>query len=558
MVAAVDFRKWAALGAVVALASLCAPPAIAALQEPVRTEAGMLAGVPGRDPSITVFKGVPFAAPPVGELRWRPPRAPIPWQGVRRASQFGNICPQLLPPSRSGAPVGMNEDCLFLNVWSGASTATERRPVLVWIYGGGFSGGSGSSLQFDGERLARKGLVVVTFNYRLGALGFLATPQLSQESGHHASGNYGILDEIAALRWVHDNIAGFGGDPGRVAIAGQSAGAGSVGFLDGSPLAGGLFQRAIAESHARYSRDPELRYLSTSWRSLHSAEEAGVEFVRERGGRSLQELRAMPWQKLLVGGNVYDEKVDTGSDAKPPLFRPVVDGWVIPFTYSETRSRGVQADVPFIAGNNLDESGAVPETAFAGLRLPTAPPRAGSPQPHVTLADYVSSAKRKYGPLADQFLKLYPASNDDEAAVANNAAVRDNSRVSTFLWATEWTKSAKGPVFLYFWTHRPPGPEHDSRGAYHGSEISYVFDNLDLSDGSWTAEDRRIADVVSSYWANLTSKGDPNGEGLPRWPAFDPKSPLVMELGEHFSPLAVADGSRLEFWRRYFQTQQAW
>jgi len=526
---------------------------MAAMHGPVRTQAGLVSGVPARDPSITVYKGIAFAAPPVGELRWRPPQPPISWHGVHAADHAGSICPQ------SGDSGSMSEDCLFLNVWSGAASATEKRPVFVWIYGGGFSGGAGSSPQFDGEGLASKGLVVVTFNYRLGALGFLATPELSKESGHNASGNYGVLDQIAALQWVHENIAAFGGDPGRVTIAGQSAGAGSVGFLADSPLAKGLFHRGIAESHARYPRDPELRYLSTSWRPLKSAENAGVRFAQAHGAHSLKELRATPWQQLIVGGNVYDEDVDTGSSAKPPLFRPVVDGWVIPLNYSETHARGLQNDVPFIAGNNLDESGAVPETAFAHLREQTNTHRvgAGSPHPNVTLEEFLSAAKRKFGPLSGEFLKLYPASTDQEAALANNAAVRDNSRVSTFLWATEWKRSAKSPVFLYFWTHRPPGPDHDTRGAYHGSEISYVFNNLD-ADRPWTPEDRRIADTMASLWANFAANGSPNGKGVPGWQPFDPESPVVMELGDRFGTMPIADSARFEFWKKFFRTQTAW
>jgi para-nitrobenzyl esterase len=542
--------------AILAMASvsLNSTPVMAALSEPVRTDAGLVSGLTVRDSSITVYKGIPFAAPPAGELRWRLPQPPIRWQGVRKAEQFGSSCPQ------SGQMTSMSEDCLFLNIWSGATSSVERRPVFVWIYGGGFSAGAGSSPQFDGEALARNGVVVVTFNYRLGALGFLATPELSKESGHNASGNYGVLDQIAVLQWVHKNIAAFGGDPGRVTIAGQSAGAGSVGFLDASPLAKGLFQRAIAESHARYPRDPELRYLSISWRPLKGAESAGVAFSEAHGAHSVKDLRAMPWQQLIVAGNVYDESVETGSSAKPPLFRPVIDGWVIPMDYSHTYAKRVQNDVPFIAGNNLDESGAVPETAFADLRNQSTHnrPGAGSPHPNVTLADFQSAAKRKFGPMFDEFLKLYPASTDQEAALANNAAVRDNSRVSTFLWATEWSKGAKGPVYTYFWTHAPPGPDHDRRGAYHGSEVSYVFNNVHATDLPWTDDDRKIAGLMSSYWASFAASGNPNGEGRPFWPPFDSKVAAVMELGDHFGPIPVADAARLDFWKRFFATQDAW
>ena len=531
-------------------------PTLAAMSQPAHTEAGLVQGIAASDPTITVFKGIRYAAAPTGELRWRAPQPPQPWKGVLKADHFGSLCPQAQPPHMT---LPMSEDCLFLNIWSGASTPSERRPVFVWIYGGGFSGGTGSSPEFDGESLARKGLVVVTFNYRLGALGFLATPELSRESGHQASGNYGLLDDIALLQWVRRNIAAFGGDPARVTIGGQSAGAGSVGFLSMSPLARGLFQRSIAESHARYPRDPELRYLSVSWRPLKTAESAGVKFAAERGAHSLRELRAMPWERLIVDGAVFDPDVDTGSNAEPPLFRPVVDGWVIPLNYSQTYEQGTQNNVEFLAGNNLDETGAVPETAFASLRSPDAAEiRPGSPHPNVTLQDYVSAARRKFGPMADEFLRIYPATTDDEAARANNDAVHDNSRVSTYLWGTEWTRHARLPVYTYFWTHRPPGPAHDRRGAYHGSEITYVFGNVPASGGPWTDADRGIANIMSSYWANYVATGNPNGVGLPTWPAYDPKSPTVMELGDAFRPIPAATSEKLDFWRRFFLTQDAW
>jgi para-nitrobenzyl esterase len=515
----------------------------------IRIETGLLAGVPGRDPSITVYKGVPYAAPPVGELRFAPPRPPIPWQGVRKADHFGKTCPQ------SGPQENMSEDCLFANVWTGPRLASGSRPVFVWIYGGGFSGGSGSEPTFDGEALAKKGLVVVTFNYRLGALGFLATPELSEESGHHASGNAGLSDDIALLKWVQKNISAFGGDPNRVTAGGQSAGAGSVGFLAMSPLAKGLFQRAIEESHARYSRDTELRYLSVSWRPLKVAEAAGVKFADERGAHSLKELRALPWQRLIVSGNVMDMSVETGSDAKPPLFRPVIDGWVIPKDYSQTYASGTQNNVAVIAGNNRDETGAVPENTFAERRAADNGPRPGLPHINLTLAAFQDAAKRKFGPLAPEFLKLYPASNDDEAALESNQAARDNSRVSTYLWGKDWTLHATKPVYTYFWTHRPTG---DPNGAHHGSEILFVFNNLYLKSQPWTDEDRKIAETMSSYWANFVATGNPNGSGLPFWPTFNPQSPTVMEVGDHFGPIPVASQPRLEFWKRFFQTQEAW
>jgi para-nitrobenzyl esterase len=539
------------LGLFLALLGM-AGPAAAALSGPVRTQSGLLAGVAGRDPSITVFKGVPFAAPPVGALRWQPPQPVAPWSGVRKADAFGPLCPQAGPPER------MSEDCLHLNVWTGAASGAEKRPVFVWIYGGAFIEGTGANPQFDGEALAKKGVVVVTFNYRLGALGFLATPELSAESGHKTSGNYGLLDDIAVLKWVRQNIAAFGGDPGRVTIGGQSAGAGSVGFLAQSPLAKGLFHRAIAQSHSRHPGDPELRFLSVSWRPLKSAEAAGAAYVESHGAKTIAEFRARPWQKVIENSNLPDMAVDAKSGAKPPIFRPVVDGYVIPASYSETLGKGAQNHVHVLTGNNKDETGAVPETNFERLRASTAPPRAGAPQANVRLSSLLESAGRKYGPMADEFLKLYPAVDDQQAALASNAAARDTSRSSTFLWASLWTRTVKQPVYTYWWTHAPPGPSHDVAGAFHGSEIPYVFNNVSSPDRPWTDDDRRIGEMVSSYWANYIKTGNPNGPGLPAWPAYDARIPRVMELGDNFGPISVTDSVRLGFWKRFFESQDQW
>ncbi|XUL92387.1 carboxylesterase/lipase family protein [Streptomyces galilaeus] len=529
------------------------------MRHPVETEAGLVEGIPGRDRATTVYRGIPYAAPPVGESRWRAPQPPPTWPGVRTADTFGPMCPQAPNSEVAGLDLPMSEDCLHLNIWTGATSSEERRPVLVWIHGGGFRVGTGASPRYDGEALARRGLVVVTFNYRLGAFGFLATPELGAESGHHASGNYGLLDCVAVLRWVRDNITNFGGDPDRVTIAGQSAGAGAVNFLAMSPLAQGLFHRAVAQSHARHSRDPELRYLATSYRTLADAESAGTRYAEERGGPSLARLRSLNWQKLVDGDAAVDSLVETGSSAKPPLFRPVVDGWVLPAGYEETYAKGLQNNVGYLAGSNRDESGAVPESTFASYR--TAGKKAwrpGMPPVHVTLDDFTAAARRKYGEMADEFLRLYPATTDDEAGRAHNAAVRDNARVSTFLWGADWTGHTDRPVHTYFWTHRSPARGQDPRRASHSSEIDFVLDNLDQDDAGWSAEDRAVAGIMSGYWANFVASGDPNGPGLPDWPPYSPDSATVMQVGEGFGPVPVAEPERLDFWKRFFRTQQAW
>ena len=529
------------------------------MRRPVETEAGQVEGILTRDDDVTVFRGIPFAAPPVGDLRWRPPAPPVPWEGVRKAHTFGAQCPQ--PPSAETADLPMSEDCLHLNLW--APSTGERHPVLVWIYGGGFRVGTGANSRFDGENLARKGLVVVTFNYRLGVFGFLATPELSVESDSGTSGNYGLLDCVAVLRWVQNNIAGFGGDPDRVTLAGQSAGAGTVNFLAMSPLAKGLFHRAVAQSHTRASGDPELRYLATSYRARTDAEAAGVEYAQRHGGRDPERLRALPWQKFVDGGlgpgsTATDDAVETGSDAKPPLFRPVVDGWAIPAGYARTYAAGAQNDVGYLTGNNLDEAGAIPVALIPGYRRGGAAFRPGAPPVHVTLTGLVTAARRKFGPLAEEFLRLYPAISDDEAAAAHNAAVRDNSRISTYLWALEWVKHADRPVFTYWWTHASPAQQPPR--ASHSSEIDYVFGNGVLANPrpEFTGADRAIAATVSGYWANFAATGDPNGPGLPHWPAFAPGSEAVMEIGDAFAPIPIAEPARFEFWQRFFRTQPAW
>jgi len=545
----------------------------AAPEGAVSTESGLLKGVAGRDPAITVYRGIPFAAPPVGALRFRPPQPAAAWQGVRSAERFGAICPQF---GAAAERFPMDEDCLTLNIWTAAppgetaaalgETAAPQgeggRPVFVWIYGGGFAEGHGSDPTFDGEALAAKGVVVVTFNYRLGPLGFLATPELSAEAENGRSGNYGILDQIAALHWVQRNIAAFGGDPAKVTIAGQSAGAGSVQFLAMSPLAKGLFRAGIAQSQVRDPRDPELRYLATSWRPRAAAEAAGTAFAADKGAkgvRSPEQLRALPWRDVLRGSErVSDTTVDTGSTAKPPLFRPVVDGVVIPTGFADALAAKAYAPITVVAGNNLDESGAVPETSFAARRADPPGPRAGLPPTNVTLDGYRSWAAAKFGDLAEDFLRLYPAADDDTAARASNQAMRDNARVSTWLWGRAWSQQIGAPLYTYYWTHARPGPTRDMRGAFHGSELNYVFDSLDAVENDWTQEDRRIADAMSTYWANITKHGNPNGAGLPGWPAFDPDRPLVMEVGDAFAPMAVAEPAQIAFWQRYLATQDAW
>jgi para-nitrobenzyl esterase len=510
-------------------------PLLAAIEQPVKVEGGLVAGVAGQDKSILVFKGIPFAAPPVGDDRWREPQPVAAWTGVKRAEQFSASCAQTLFPGRAG--IGpwtyeflthneVSEDCLYLNVWTPAKSAHGKLPVFVYIYGGGFTSGSGAVPIYDGEGLARKGLVVVTFNYRVGVFGFLAHPELTKESPHHASGNYGLLDQIAALRWVHKNIAAFGGDPARVTIAGQSAGAISVHYLLASPLARGLYQRAIAQSGGS-SVETGAGVPAIAPNNLTAAEADGVKFASQKGVSSLRELRAMTWQELL-------KPVPWGQPGVP-RFSPIVDGYVAPLSPLDALLRGKLNDVTVLTGCTTSE------IAY-GLM---------GPGPRVSADIYQHQAARKYGAAADEFLKLYPAGSDDEANTSRTAASTDESLVGMYLWARKRDAAARTRTFIYLWDHPMPGSQAARWGAFHSSEIAYAMDTLYGSDRPFTDADRKIADMMSSYWTNFAASGDPNGKGLPRWLAVGEQRE-VMELGDHTGTVPLAgDAARIAFFERY-------
>ena len=531
------------------LALAAASPAQAAITDPVHTDAGLLSGAGGSDGSVTAFKGIPYAAPPLGDLRWRAPQPVAAWQGVHSADKNAPVCPTGGRP-RPGQT--QSEDCLYLNLWTGAQSPSAKLPVMVWFHG---SGDNIADALFDGENLAKKGVVVVTVEYRVGVLAGLATRELSQESGHNASSNYGLTDDIAALKWVQRNIAAFGGDPTNVTLFGQSHGAATQHFLAMSPLAKGLFGKVILQSHARYPQDPVLFEVATDYKKLPDAEQSGAKFMDQLGVHSVKELRALPLDKLLA------TPTDGGDH--------VVDGYVLPHNFSDTYALGAQSNVLVIAGFNKDETGASPETNYermaaraAARAAAAAAAAAGAsdrthtvPQSPAGVAGYIAAANLRYGAMAAEYLKLYPATTDHEAFTANNEAVRDNGRVSLWMWATAWRKAATKPVYLYFWTHAPPGANHDFSGAYHGSEISYVYNHPRLPNEPWTDDDRRIGDMMSSYWTNYARTGNPNGAGLPNWPAFDPKTQQVMELGDHFQPIPLADKEKVSFWQRFYETQ---
>jgi carboxylesterase type B len=472
----------------------------------VRIETGLLAGSPTNDPSITAFKGIPFAAPPIGPNRWRPPQPPLHWQGVRDAGRFGASCPQSIawekkPWTHEFLVQGpVSEDCLFLNVWTPAATPAARLPVFVFFHGGSNVEGSGSVALYDGEGLARKGLVMVTINYRLGVLGFFTHPDLSKESPAHVSGNYGLLDQIAALQWVRNNIAAFGGDPARVTIAGQSAGGFDISYLILSPLAKGLFQRAILESGGV----PGATDLPT----LADSEKDGVKFLASKGARSIAQLRALSWRTLF----------------SPPAFRPVLDAYVIPALERDIFAAGKQNDVPTLTGINADES-----------------------RSKTTIAQYIAQAHR-FANLAQQFLDFYPASTDAEAVSQSNEWLRDYSRIVQLRWAASRARTAKTPAYIYYYDHVLPGPDSQLYGAFHSAELPYVLNNLSQSDRPFTAEDRKIAETLSTYWANFAATGDPNNDTLPHWPTYRDQPKMVMEIGDKNEPLpAAAPPAKFDF-----------
>jgi len=519
--------------ALVLAAAVSAPAG--AITQPVKTRGGLVSGAPGRSPAITAFKGIPFAAPPVGNLRWAAPQPAAPWKGVLKAEKFGASCIQNIVEEQKPWTYEfmthneISEDCLYLNVWTPAKSASAKLPVFVYIYGGAFNSGSAAVPLYDGEGLAAKGMVVVVPNYRVGIWGLFTHPELTRESGHNACGNWGLLDQVAALQWVHDNIAAFGGDPSLVTIAGQSAGATSVHALTASPLAKGLFQRAIPQSGSSVTGIG----LLMSAGQLASAEQNGVRFQESKGAKSLADLRAMSMQQILAPAPAPANAAPGGRGGGRG-FSMVVDGYFLPEPVDQIFAENKQNDVPTLTGLTADDAGI---TANA----------------NATVAAFQSQARARYGDLADLFLKAYPVTTDAQAAAATVESSRDQSRVSMYLWAMNRAKTAKTKAFTYYWNHVMPGPDSARYGAFHSSEIAYALNTLYMSNRPFTDADRKIADMLSSYWANFAAKGDPNGKGLPRWPAVSEKPDITMQVGDGPGPIPIAAGAaKIDFWKQYF------
>ncbi len=503
--------------------------ASAGLEEPIQVDGGLITGTPTPQWTygVRLYRGIPYAAPPVGELRWRPPQPVIPWQGVKAADHFSPVCMQMPTDTEGNAwregLVPVSEDCLYMNIWTSAKSASDRLPVMVFIYGGGNTRGAASENQYDGAYLAKKGVVFVSFNYRLNVFGFLAHPDLTAESEHHSSGNYALLDQIAALQWIQRNIAKFGGDPNTVMIFGHSAGASNVSSLLASPLAKGLFERALMQSGGNLGKGVPLS----------AAEKTGVKFAESLGAHSIEDLRKKPADEILAAAR----RSPTGL---------IVDGWVLPEDVYTIFSEGKQNDVPTIVGTvGSDAPGPAPSPAKA--------------------ADVPAYAKRTFGDLADQYMKVFPA-NTDEQATESAAAFRTNrAEANARMFAQLQVKTGKSKVYWYIFTHTSPSPEGlmwggrpaKDWGAYHGSEIVYVFDAFPLQDWAWRPVDLKLGDTVSTMWTNFVKTGNPNGSSLPQWPAYDPHSDVLMNLADNPKAQRAPYESALDFFDAWNAAQHS-
>ena len=456
----------------------------------VKTKSGVVEGK--EDGGVKIFLGIPYAMPPVGDLRWKGPVPAAKWEGVRKATEFGSHCLQgRVYGDMKFLDGGGSEDCLTLNVWVPAKT-TGKLPVMVWIYGGGFAAGTTSEARQNGAHLAKQNVIVVSMNYRLGVFGFLVHPDLARESGRNSAGNYGLLDQLAALKWVHENIAAFGGDPGNVTIFGESAGSFSVSAQMASPLAKGLFERAIGESGAAFSKS------GLSFDPLTVREEKDAKLMKEKlGASTIAELRAVPADKLMQVFGDAPAAFDFGPD---------VDGYFLPEPVPAIFAAGKQNDVYLLAGWNHDEGSF--EIAFSP-RKPTA-------------ETMKANAQKDFGVKATEFLKLYPTDTDEHMLRSAMDYAGDTFiAAATWEWIEAQSKTGKKPIYRYRFDLGPLTQNGPKLGAFHSAEIEYVFGQLDSKAGvPLQAADRELSELMQKYWANFARTGNPNGPGLPNWPMY--------------------------------------
>jgi para-nitrobenzyl esterase len=476
----------------------------ATFARPVAVESGAIEGTSAQ--GLTVYKGVPYAAPPLGDLRWREPQRAQPWTSVRKADTFAPACLQKGVSMPGETPPAVSEDCLYLNIWVPSRRSAKRLPVIVWIHGGGYSNGSASMPLYWGDELAGQGVVVVTVAYRLGPLGFLAHPALTRESLHHSSGNYGLLDQIAALEWIQRNIAAFGGDPHCVTLAGQSAGSMAVSALMTSPLAKHLFQRAIGESGGLF----EPTQIAPDY-LLSNAEHDGEKYLASLGVASLQELRRLPAADLLGG-------------AAATLTHPIIEPYVLPTPPYEVFASGQQSNVPLLIGSNTEEA--------RSLIIVT----------NVEAATFESDIEHSFGTLPAPLLAAYPHTTDTQARQARLDLERDlRFGWDMWTWARLQANTAGSAVYYYSFSRRPPFPAespYEGWGASHFAELWYVFHHLEQTQWRWSPADRQLADQMSRYWVNFAKSGNPNGPGLPYWPPFTGENGPDQHLDD---PITVGD-----------------
>jgi para-nitrobenzyl esterase len=506
----------------VALLAVAAPLSAAPV---VETPAGSLEGL--AQGATEAFLGVPYAAAPVGDLRWRAPQAARPWRGVRHATAFGASCMQQWPMGTFGPYTAefvdtpaVAEDCLFLNIWKPAQ-ADRPLPVFVWVHGGAFLGGSGAVPIYDGKALAARGAVVVTINYRVGVFGFLAHPGLTAENPEHTSGNYGLLDQVAALQWVRDNIAAFGGDPQRVTVSGQSAGAASVEALLLMPAARGLFQRAIVQS------GPGLGIGSPS---LATAERKGSEFAASAGATGIARLRALPAAEVQAQMEKLLALPSHEGGGPTVRFLPVTDGKLLPAD-PDAPGSAMASDVPLMVGYTADEALAPSAT---------------------TAADFEKHVRRRYGASAGRLLALYPHATDAEALESARLLARDQYMATLVLWVEGRAGAGRPPIYAYRFEHPVPVAKPPSQGAFHTAEVPYLFGAMDVTLRPYTDVDRRVSAIVQDYWLNFMRAGDPNGSGVPSWSATAAGAGELMLLGP--APLranAVSTPQRLQALREH-------
>lgn len=515
---AIGFGLVAAALAICSLADAATPPT-------AKTAQGRVEGV--RVGAVVAYRGIPYAAPPVGANRWLAPQAPSAWQGVRAAHDFGASCYQGYPAGQFGPYTSefvdlppVSEDCLFLNVWT-AANAGERAPVFVWIHGGAFLGGAGAVPIYGGANLAAKGVVVVTINYRVGPFGFLAHAALSAENAEKRSGNYGLLDQIAALRWIRRNIANFGGDPRNVTIAGQSAGSASVNDLLVSPEAAGLFQRAAAQSGSG---------MGVQAAPLNKAESDGLEFAAYLGAKTAAELRALPAQRIQSAVYLPLAPVSAAKAPPPVRFAPVLDGRVLPVDPDNPRG-AVASRVPLLTGFTADER------LSASVR---------------TVADLEKEVTARFGAHADRILAVYPHGTDAEAVESSSQLARDSYMTSLVLWTRARTESSGQAIYAYRFDHAIPVKTPPSYGAFHTAEVPYLFGVLDTNLRPYDAVDRHVADEVQGYWLNFMKTGDPNGAGLASWSRATGDSTTVLAIeAESAMKTAVSTPERFDALRSY-------